>query len=119
MARFPVFVLPPLVLLLSGGGEPAEPYVAYNSSDLSYLSNGIQFPAPAAEEAGSVPEGAADKGDLAQMEWLGALYDHHGWGRHLGVLPDEGCKREMAAYLEALENGTTWAAKSQLLGVCP
>lgn len=103
-----------LVLALIGGVSAATTRVLYNSSDLSYLSNGIQFPVPRFDDP-VLDE--IEQEDLPDMEWMGRLYNHHRWERYLGVLPDGGCKMDMRRYLAALLNGTSWAAKSQSLSL--
>ncbi|XP_022900525.2 nose resistant to fluoxetine protein 6-like [Onthophagus taurus] len=84
-------------------------YVSYNSSDLSYLSNGIQFPAPEATEVPTVDLREIE--NLSEMEWFDRLYDHHYWGDRVKLLSDPLCQKDMGIYLEALKNGTSWAAK--------
>lgn len=88
-------------------------YVSYNSSDLSYLSNGIQFPVPLSEETDPILQEVIQE-DLPQMEWMARLYDQHRWDQYLKVLSNSKCRVDMTSYLSALNNGTSWAAKSQL-----
>lgn len=95
-------------------GRTTPRYTAlYNSSDLSYLSNGIQFPAPKSEEMDPVFEEILQE-DLPRMDWMAQLYNHHKWEQHLKVLTNSRCRDDMLSYLVALKNGTSWAAKSQL-----
>lgn len=95
------------------GGRRRPPYIAYNSSDLSYLSNGIQFPVPKSDEVDPIIEELGDE-ELPEMEWMARLYNHHKWDQYLQVLSNDRCRSDMSYYLMALNNGTTWAAKSQL-----
>lgn len=97
--------------LSSDAARTTERYESYNSSDLSYLSNGIQFPVPTTEETDPILEEVTQE-DLPQMEWMSRLYDHHRWDQHLGVLSNTRCRDDMVTYLAALDNGTSWAAKS-------
>ncbi|CAH1976900.1 unnamed protein product [Acanthoscelides obtectus] len=83
----------------------------YNSSDLSYLSNGIQFPVSDAEVV-SLLEHAND--NVTQQQWFAGLYDHHKWKVGLDRVDEVdgvGCNRDMRTYLEELRNGTMWAVK--------
>ena len=51
--------------------------------------------------------------DMNSMEWLQNVYNPHLWGSsppgELGPI----CGQDMRAYLEALNNGSVWAAKSK------
>lgn len=113
MARLLVTLVLTFVLSCDAA-RTTEPYVSYNSSDLSYLSNGIQFPVPTTEEADPILEEVTQE-DLPEMEWMGRLYNHHRWDQHLNVLSNTRCRDDMIAYLAALDNGTSWATKSQYL----
>lgn len=113
MARF-VVTLVIAFGLSCHAARTTEPYGTYNSSDLSYLSNGIQFPVPTTEEADPILEEVAQE-DLPEMEWMSRLYDHHRWDQYLNVLSNTRCRDDMVVYLAALDNGTSWAAKSQYL----
>lgn len=98
--------------VIVGFGDAATPkYVSYNSSDLSYLSNGIQFQVQAIPDEPIVPETSST--DLPEMQWLARLYDHHVWDKRLDVLTNQQCKDDMESYLHHLRNGTLWAAKSE------
>lgn len=88
-------------------------YVSYNSSDLSYLSNGIQFQVQAIPDEPIAPETSST--DLPEMQWLARLYDHHGWDKRLDVLTNQRCKDDMESYVHHLRNGTLWAAKSEYI----
>lgn len=98
-------------VFLCHAAKTTEPYAAYNSSDLSYLSNGIQFPVPTTEEADPILDEVTQE-DLPEMEWISRLYDHHRWDQYLSVLSNSKCRDDLIVYLAALDNGTSWAAKS-------
>ena len=98
------------VLCVSGETSTAK-YIAYNSSDLSYLSNGIQFPAPEPEDAAVIETSAPT--NVSEMDWMVKLYDHHGWEDRIVRVDEPECEEEMSSYLKALKNGTLWAAKSK------
>lgn len=102
-----------ITINVTNAGRRRPPYIAYNSSDLSYLSNGIQFPVPKSDEVDPIIEELTDE-DLPEMEWMGRLYNHHKWDQYLQVLSNDRCRADMSYYLMALNNGTTWAAKSWL-----
>lgn len=89
--------------------EPITKTVLYNSSDISYLSNGIQFPVAASLEIDSVD--TSEK--MPEMDWIRMLFDHHVWSERLELLKNNRCQEEIAAYVEHLKNGTSWATKSQ------
>nr|CAH7721180.1 unnamed protein product [Callosobruchus chinensis] len=83
----------------------------YNSSDLSYLSNGIQFPVAESEVVSLLEHGGQN---VTQQQWFAGLYDHHKWKLALDRVDEVdgiGCKRDMEVYLEELRNGTMWAVK--------
>ncbi|GJQ82042.1 hypothetical protein Trydic_g6918 [Trypoxylus dichotomus] len=88
----------------------AVKYVSYNSSDLSYLSNGIQFPAPNSDDIITL-QLPSKENLLPEMEWFGKLYNHHYWGKQISVLDEENCQKHMNEYIVALKNGTSWASK--------
>lgn len=113
MARLVVTLVLAFVIFCDAA-RTTEPYVSYNSSDLSYLSNGIQFPAPTTEETDPILEEVTQE-DLPEMEWMNRLYDHHRWDQYLNVLSNTRCRDDMVTYLAALDNGTSWAAKSQYI----
>lgn len=112
MARFVVTIVLLAFVLLCNAARTTVPYATYNSSDLSYLSNGIQFPVPTTEEADPILE-EVTQDDLPEMEWMSRLYDQHRWDQYLDVLSNTRCRDDMVVYLAALDNGTSWAAKSQ------
>ncbi|KAJ8983899.1 hypothetical protein NQ317_006703 [Molorchus minor] len=89
--------------------EPTTVKYTYNSSDLSYLSNGIQFPVAEADTQPSVAEDGQEH--ASEMQWLTALYNHHRWRKLLDNLENRECKDDMAVYLEELHNATSWAEK--------
>lgn len=89
--------------------EPTTKTVLYNSSDISYLSNGIQFPVAASLEVDSIDTNEK----IPDMDWISMLFDHHVWGGRLELLNNNRCQEELAAYVEHLKNGTSWATKSQ------
>lgn len=93
------------------GNGSAVKYVSYNSSDLSYLSNGIQFPAPNSDDVITV-QLANKENLLPEMEWFGKLYNHFYWENQISVLEDEQCRKHMNEYIRGLRNGTSWASKS-------
>lgn len=99
-----------LVLVVSARSQ-TQRTILYNSSDLSYLSNGIQFPVPAQLEA----DFAEDHEKMPDLKWLATLFDHHGWSKRLEPLENRHCAEETRIYLENLKNGTSWATKSQYL----
>lgn len=113
MAHFVVTLVFGFVLSCHAA-RTTEPYGTYNSSDLSYLSNGIQFPVPTTDETDPILEEVTQE-DLPEMEWMSRLYDHHRWKQYLNVLSNNRCRDDMIVYLAALDNGTSWAAKSQYL----
>nr|CAI5848204.1 unnamed protein product [Callosobruchus analis] len=83
----------------------------YNSSDLSYLSNGIQFPVAESEVVSLLEHGGEN---VTQQQWFAGLYDHHKWKLALDRVDEVdgiGCKRDMQVYLDELRNGTMWAVK--------
>lgn len=82
----------------------------YNSSDLSYLSNGIQFPVAESEILELTRDNTTDE---SQFRWFSQLYDHFNWWPHLDKLKDPRCKDDMITYLKELRNGTWWALKSK------
>lgn len=86
---------------------------SYNSSDLSYLSNGIQFPVPASELHNPIVE-EIFQDSAPEVEWLRDLYDHLKWHRYLRVLNNTQCRDDIATYIRELLNGTSWATKSWL-----
>lgn len=108
MALFGGVVLACVVL-----GQAATPgYVSYNSSDLSYLSNGIQFQVQAIpDDEPVVPETSSSV--LPEMQWLARLYDHHSWDKRLDVIASAKCREDMETYVGHLRNGTLWAVKSE------
>ncbi|KAL3277718.1 hypothetical protein HHI36_013061 [Cryptolaemus montrouzieri] len=67
----------------------------YNSSDLSYYSNGD------IEEHKTRPD----------MMWFRDLYDHHKWNKYAKMLEDSRCKEDLLTYITELYNGTSWATK--------
>ncbi|CAH1155134.1 unnamed protein product [Phaedon cochleariae] len=88
--------------------NPTTAKYTYNSSDLSYLSNGIQFPVDLEMQA-LVQQ--TDYEEVSQNQWFSRLYDHYGWWRNLRKIEDSPCKEDMAIYLAKLDNGTSWALK--------
>lgn len=96
-------------LVVSVNSQQSTKITLYNSSDLSYLSNGIQFPVPAQLEADAVQND--DK--IPDIKWLTTLFDHHQWEKRLDVVKNKKCAEEMKIYIDNLKNGTTWAIKSQ------
>lgn len=82
----------------------------YNSSDLSYLSNGIQFPVSGMEIRALKQEDTPS--NVFQIQWFTGLYDHHKWWNNLEGLSAE-CRNDMTVYLRELINGTYWANKSK------
>lgn len=91
--------------------EAASVTYTYNSSDLSYLSNGIQF--PVAESEVQPLLGEDTRLNISEMQWFSGLYDHFKWWTHLNGLDNERCRRDMMIYLKQLGNATSWATKSQ------
>lgn len=83
----------------------------YNSSDLSYLSNGIQFPAPVALV--SDPIANRTNQNVTVMEYVSRLFDHHSWNQRLGSIQNEKCRLDVNVYLQHLQNDTAWATKSK------
>lgn len=89
----------------------AVEYVSYNSSDLSYLSNGIQFPAPDSDGVITLrPTGVENQ--IPEMDWFAKLYNHHHWAGQISTLTNTECRKHMNEYVVALKNGTSWASKS-------
>lgn len=99
------------VILLVSQAESTR--YSYNSSDLSYLSNGIQFPVPPSESQNIMAEDPSYLDHVSVIRWLSGLYDHLKWGRLIKVLNNTKCRDDMTTYLEELQNGTSWATKSQ------
>ncbi|CAH0559437.1 unnamed protein product [Brassicogethes aeneus] len=98
-----------LVLMLAVfGANSLSDNQNYNSSDLSYLSNGIQFPVEPSDLHGSV---AGENLRTAEMDWLHGLYDHLKWQKNLKALDEGKCREEMTVYILELLNGTSWATK--------
>lgn len=91
--------------------ETASVTYTYNSSDISYLSNGIQF--PVAESEVQPLLGPDAPRNISEMLWLSGLYDHFKWWTHLNGLDNERCRKDMMIYLRELSNATSWATKSQ------
>ncbi|XP_056631522.1 nose resistant to fluoxetine protein 6-like, partial [Diorhabda sublineata] len=87
----------------------STPKFTYNSSDLSYLSNGIQFPVPDGES--QYFNETSDFENVSQFQWFSKLYDHHTWWNRLETITNNACKSDMMVYLTELSNGTTWAIK--------
>lgn len=112
MARFIVIIVLAFITFSCDAARTTEPYVSYNSSDLSYLSNGIQFPVPTTEGTDPILEEVTQE-DVPEMEWMGRLYDHHRWDQYLNLLSNTRCRDDMITYLAALNNSTSWAAKSK------
>ncbi|XP_072384024.1 nose resistant to fluoxetine protein 6-like [Diabrotica undecimpunctata] len=81
----------------------------YNSSDLSYLSNGIQFPV----DESDIEILGQDKifSNGSQFWWFSRLYDHYKWWKRLEDLDNVSCRSDMMVYLKELVNGTSWALK--------
>lgn len=97
------------LMVLGAKSQQTTKTILYNSSDLSYLSNGIQFPVPGLLEAGQ-----ADVNEkMPDLKWLTSLFDHHMWENRLSTIKNEHCSQDMKIYLENLINGTSWATKSQ------
>ncbi|XP_063906945.1 nose resistant to fluoxetine protein 6-like isoform X2 [Zophobas morio] len=67
---------------------------AYNSSDLSYLSNEEVF-----------------QGNVSEVRWLVDLFDHLKWPRMMKNWNGTRCRRDVETYIQSLQNGTSWAAK--------
>ncbi|CAH1112271.1 unnamed protein product [Psylliodes chrysocephalus] len=89
--------------------EPTTSKYTYNSSDLSYLSNGIQFPVAESDIEFLAEDSGAENG--SQILWFSRLYDHHRWWNRLEKLENPLCKSDMMVYLRELGNGTSWAVK--------
>ncbi|XP_025833291.1 nose resistant to fluoxetine protein 6 [Agrilus planipennis] len=109
MAFFGFFTL----VFLWFGGVFSVNFVTYNSTDLSYLSNGIQIPIAMASASDPVIEETPDSSAkrLPEMEWLRGLYNHHNWESRLHSVENINCRTDMRLYLNELNNGTTWAIK--------
>ncbi|CAG9863934.1 unnamed protein product [Phyllotreta striolata] len=103
----------PVIVLWSASRcvETAELHAkfTYNSSDLSYLSNGIQFPANEGDVDAPAGDNSSENG--SQFQWFSRLYDHHKWRNRLDGLDNPLCKSDMMVYLRELANDTTWAVK--------
>lgn len=98
-------------LFFTCDGAKTSKYVSYNSSDLSYLSNGIQFPIEVLPEQDPIIEEVLNE-NLPEMQWMAQLYNHHNWNKRLAVLENKKCRAELLDYLNNLSNGTLWAVKS-------
>jgi hypothetical protein len=99
-----------VALICAAAAEPTR--YSYNSSDLSYLSNGIQFPVPASELHNPLVEGVF-QGNVSEVRWLAGLFDHLKWPQMGPKLNGSRCRRDVDLYVDELRNGTSWAAKSQ------
>lgn len=84
--------------------------ILYNSSDLSYLSNGIQFPAPSESAENNTRKEIPFNATV--MESISRLFDHHVWEPRIFALPEGDCRKDLIVYLDNLKNDTAWAAKS-------
>ncbi|KAK9881174.1 hypothetical protein WA026_014522 [Henosepilachna vigintioctopunctata] len=91
-------------------GEPTTIRHVYNSSDLSYFSNGIQFAVPEQDLMNPIV-GEVEHESLPDMEWLRELYDHHKWEKYAKILNNTRCKEDLMTYIKELYNGTSWATK--------
>lgn len=104
-----VLVLVPCVLRIQG-----EPTTInnnnYNSTDLSYLSKGIQIPADAQVND---PDQGTEELSIADMKWFSGLYDQHQWLGRVLTLESKDCEENMEVYIRQLHNGSLWAAKSK------
>lgn len=89
----------------------------YNSSDLSYFSNGIQFPAPDNDLTNPIVGELENQEKRPDMLWLRDLYDHHKWIGYVNQLNNTQCKKDLLTYIRELYNGTSWATKSQSLSL--
>lgn len=85
----------------------------YNSSDLSYLSNGIQFPAPESEFPNPVVDEYFQDMKEPEIQWLAELFNHLKWSKYSSALNNSDCRTDLATYIDELQNGTSWATKSQ------
>lgn len=106
--------LPYLCMLVTlcgvGVAVPTTSNYVYNSSDLSYFSNGIQFPAPEHDFNVTIP-GEPDEKQVPKMKWLSDLYDHYKWDAYVRTMNDSGCKRDLEVYVRELYGGALWATK--------
>ncbi|XP_060525522.1 nose resistant to fluoxetine protein 6-like [Cylas formicarius] len=99
------------IMMIEIGSEPTTAKYTYNSSDISYLSNGIQFPVFSERSDNLIVEYNGAEG-VSEMKWFAGLYDQHNWFDRLDKIPEKTCKEDMAVYLFNLLNGTSWAAKA-------
>lgn len=96
---------------ISNFSNPKIEKFSYNSSDLSYFKNGIQFLVSENEIRDLSREDA--NVNISEIQWITRLYDHHKWWNNLVRIDISECKRDMITYLEELRNGTSWAVKSE------
>ncbi|XP_045468141.1 nose resistant to fluoxetine protein 6-like isoform X1 [Harmonia axyridis] len=91
--------------------EPTTIRYVYNSSDLSYYSNGIQFPAPENDFMNPIVGELENQEKQPDMLWIRDLYDHHKWVGYANKLNNTRCKKDLLTYISELNNGTSWATK--------
>nr|XP_023029377.1 nose resistant to fluoxetine protein 6-like isoform X1 [Leptinotarsa decemlineata] len=110
MSQFVVFIGVTVIWCASGSSsDPTTVKYTYNSSDLSYLSNGIQFPVAENEVQPLLNQDNFE--NVSQIQWFSRIYDHHKWRDHLGEVDNQKCKDDMITYLRELANTTSWAVK--------
>lgn len=97
-----------LVLSLQNTEQSRWRYVTYNSTDLSYFSNGIQF--PGLQELTSSDNKTQN---LSDIEYLRKLFDHMLWNDRLKFINNTECREDMSHYLSELKNSTLWATRSK------
>ena len=93
--------------------EPTTVKYTYNSSDLSFLSIGIQFPARSCVSLGYMASYEDDE-RVGELKWFSGLYDQHRWLNRIGKLENQHCRTDMEIYIRNLHNGTSWATKSNV-----
>ncbi|KAF5270965.1 hypothetical protein FQA39_LY08268 [Lamprigera yunnana] len=84
-------------------------YVSYNSTDLSYLSNGIQIPVLSSGEDDPIIDEMVQT--IPDMQWLSQLYNHHMWIKRISVVENSECRSHLSIYIGHLQNNSLWAIK--------
>lgn len=103
-----ISILCTLVLFIGNTEQYRWRYVTYNSTDLSYFSNGIQFPG-----VQDLTHSDNETQKLSDIEYLRKLFDHLLWNARLEYVENKQCQNDMSYYLKELKNSTLWATRSK------